>query len=244
MIHLNDIRWVIHNQEFMTTLKRFLFGTMTAMTCFMLPACQQDVEDSATETTVSEAPPKLQKTGPETGFRVLNAEGQLVPNVKFFEAASLSSGTVYQFSNGEGQMNFEKGPKYKLRAPGYRDISFKVEGEERLTRIIFYMWSDQAPAEGLSLSGQARANNFIPFEGVSVRCQEEEMTTAKDGAYSLSPAADEMPSELALAFSWPVTKMEVGELVFTLLDKPDFPIRMDVFLQTDTVLQPKQKALN
>ncbi|MCF8238709.1 MAG: hypothetical protein K9I85_11165 [Saprospiraceae bacterium] len=227
----------------MTIQTRFLIFA-SVLFCSVLTSCQQDVVETSDETTVTEAPPKLQKTGPETGFQVMNAEGQIVHNVKFFEAASLASGTVYQFSNGEGQMNFESGPTYKLRAPGYRDIAFKVDGVDRLTRIIFYMWSDQAPAEGLSLSGQARANNFIPFKGVSVICNDEVMTTEKDGTYTLTPPSVESATDVKLAFNWQVTKMETSSLVFTLLDKPDFPIRLDVFLQTDTVLQPKQKALN
>lgn len=227
----------------MTTQTRFLFFAFVVLFS-LLTSCQQDAEEVSGETTTTEAPPKLQKTGPETGFQVLNAEGQVVQGIKFFEAASLASGTVYQFSNGEGQMNFESGLKYKLRAPGYQDIAFKAEGVDRLTRIIFYMWRDQAPADGLTLSGQTRASNFIPFQGVSVLCNGEVITTEKDGAFSLTPQMEDGASEVKLAFNWPVTKMEMSVLEFTFLDKPDFPIRLDVFLQTDTVLQPKQKALN
>lgn len=216
---------------------------ITPLFClFFIMACQQDSSESGDE-TISDAPPKLERTGPDVVFQVLNAEGNLIQNVKVFETASLSSGTVYQFSRGEGQINFEAGPQYKLRAPGYRDVSFKLEGVDRMTRILFYMWAEDAPSEGFSVSGQIKADNFRAFKDVTVVCNGESIATDDQGSFFFAPQFDEQPSELPVTFQWPVTKMEMSEMKVILLEKPDFPVRLSAFLQTNTVLPPKQKSL-
>lgn len=207
-------------------------------------SCQNDPAETTSEASSSEAPPKLERTGPEVVFQVLNAEGDLVHDVKFFESASMSSGTVYQFSRGEGQVNFEEGPNYMLRAPGYRDVSFKLEGVDRMTRVLFYMWKEDAPSEGLSISGEIKADNFRSFKDVSVLCNGESITSDESGAFFLNPVFEETPAEIPVVLQWPVSKMEMSEMKVILLEKPDFPVRMSIFLQTNVVLPPKQKAMH
>jgi len=211
----------------------------------VMPSCQQEPAESNMEDTVTEAPPKLVKTGPETSFQVLNADGQNIPNVKIYETVSAASGSVYQFSRGEGNFNFEAGPKYKLRSEGYHDLEFTIDGMDHLTRVVFYLWRSKASHEGLSVSGQVRASNFRMFQGVQVACGGEQIISGDDGAYFFQPVLDEEGSKpLPLAYTWPITASEQGELRLELLNRPDFPVRLDVYLDTETVLAPKQKATN
>ena len=219
----------------------FRFTPLLICLTFMV-SCQQDPDESKDQETNTGAPPKLERTGPDVVFQVLNAEEELVHNIKVFETASLSSGTVYQFSRGEGQVNFEEGPEYKLRAPGYKDMTFRLEGVDRLTRILFYMWREDVPSEGFSVSGQVKADNFRAFGDVTVVCNGESISTDDQGSFFFSPQFDEQPTQLPITFQWPVTKMEMSEMKIILLEKPDFPIRISPFLQTNTVLAPKQKA--
>ncbi len=209
----------------------------------LLGSCQPDTAETTADESSSDVPPKVERTGPESVFQILNADGDLIHNVKIFETASLSHGTVYQFSRGEGQINFEEGPKYMLRAPGYRDVSFKLEGVDRMTRVLFYMWKEDAPNEGLSISGDIKADNFRAFKDVTVQCNGESIATDESGAFFLTPQFDEMPAELPVLIQWPVTKMEMSEVKVILLEKPDFPVRMSLFLQTNVVLPPKQKSI-
>lgn len=221
-----------------------MFRFSIAIFCLVLVgSCQQDPAETTTDESSSEAPPKLERTGPEVLFQVLNAEGNLIQNVKFFESASLASGTVYQFSRGEGQVNFEEGPKYLLRAPGYREVSFKFEGIDRMTRILFYLWNEDSPAEGLSISGEIKADNFRPFKDVTVQCNGESIATDESGSFFLTPQFEELPEELPVLIQWPVTKMEMSEMKVILLEKPDFPVRMSLYLETNVVLPPKQKSM-
>ena len=211
----------------------------------LMSSCQQDPAESNAEDTVTEAPPKLVKTGPETSFQIVNAEGQNIPNVKIYETVSAASGSVYQFSRGEGNFNFEAGPKYKIRSEGYRDLEFSIDGMDNLTRVVFYLWRSDASGQGLSVSGQVKASNFRIFKGVQVTCGEELITSGDDGAFFFQPILGEEDTHpLPLTYTWPITTSEEGKLEIDLLGRPDFPVRLDVFLDTETVLAPKQKATN
>jgi len=231
-------------RKMMSFSRLIISGLSLLAILFTVTSCQQDQTDSANVDTVSEAPPKLEKTGPEPSFQVLNAEGQIVPNIKFYETASAASGSVYQFSRGEGNFNFEAGPKYKLRSEGYRDLEFKIDGMDHLTRVVFYMWRSDAPSEGLSVSGQAKASNFRTFKGVEVVCGEEQIVSGDDGAFFFQPQVGEDTKPISLTYTWPITTSEQGKLQLELVGPPDFPVRLDVFLNTETVLAPKQKATN
>ncbi|MEZ5032813.1 MAG: hypothetical protein R2787_15595 [Saprospiraceae bacterium] len=210
----------------------------------VMPSCQQDQRVDIggyrhrSTTQVGE-------DGSETSFQVLNADGQNIPNVKIYETVSAASGSVYQFSRGEGNFNFEAGPKYKLRSEGYHDLEFTIDGMDHLTRVVFYLWRSEASHEGLSVSGQVRASNFRMFQGVQVACGGEQIISGDDGAFFFQPVLDEEGSKpLPLAYTWPITASEQGELRLELLNRPDFPVRLDVYLDTETVLAPKQKATN
>lgn len=164
------------------------FLVLTLGLLMLLPFASCKNEDAPAENAAAET--SVQQVGQNVPTEVRNQSGETVSELTIFETRPNGSGSVYSLRNGKGSVTFEKGVKYKLRAPGYKDLDFEFTILQEMKSVVFYLNAEGNTSDAPVILGTLLDEDKAPRVGASTATSGNRMgQTDAEGRFTFDAVA-------------------------------------------------------